>query len=261
VHRVTALLVTILVASLLGSPHCAGMCGVFVAFATGAGDASAPRQLVLAAAYHGGRLLTYVLLGVICGLLGSALELGGAMVGLQQAAAVAAGSMMVVFGSVAALRSAGVKIAPVAVHAPFKKALIAGQRIAMKWKPVPRALTIGLLTTLLPCGWLWAFAVTAAATASPWLGAAVMAVFWLGTVPILAALGAGVRKLAGTSVPGISVITSVAIIVIGLYMIATRATISPQDLAARSAAAASKQSLLEHVQSLEPEHECCKPKP
>jgi sulfite exporter TauE/SafE len=251
-----SLLGAVVVASIAGSPHCAGMCGVFVAFATGAGDKSAGNGLVLAAAYHGGRLVTYVLLGCVCGLIGGAVEVGGSVVGLSRAAAVVAGSMMIVFGVAAVLRSMGVRIAAVGVHGPMTRWLMAGQRAAMKWPAGPRALTIGMLTTLLPCGWLWAFAVTAAATASPWMGAAVMAAFWVGTVPVLAAVGLGVRKMSGISVPGVSVITSVAIVVLGVYMIWTRSAISADALAARSSAV-TPANLVEHVHGLEAQENCC----
>ena len=60
-----ALFSTVLVASLVGSLHCAGMCGGFVVFWAG-GDASQGKNKVFAhMAYNGGRLVTYVLLGAL----------------------------------------------------------------------------------------------------------------------------------------------------------------------------------------------------
>ncbi|MBI1369941.1 MAG: hypothetical protein GC162_14965 [Planctomycetes bacterium] len=120
----TALLITVALASLVGSPHCAGMCGVFVAFATGAPDARAIPQRDLMLAYHGGRLLTYTLLGAITGAIGGAIQTGGALLGVQQAAAVAAGAIMVLFGLTAIARHIGLTVAPLSIHTPFKRLLM-----------------------------------------------------------------------------------------------------------------------------------------
>ena len=57
-------------------------------------------------------------------------------------------------------------------------------RLVRERPPVARALLLGLFSTLLPCGWLYAFAVLAAGTGGPWTGMLVMAAFWAGTVPV-----------------------------------------------------------------------------
>ena len=85
-----------------------------------------------------------------------------------------------------------------------------------------RAWLIGVLTGLLPCGWLWAFVVSAAGTASPWAGAAMMAVFWFGTVPAMT----GVLALGGTVIDGVRrklpVISACVLIVLGVSTLASR---------------------------------------
>ncbi|MEO8000019.1 MAG: sulfite exporter TauE/SafE family protein, partial [Gemmatimonadaceae bacterium] len=57
--------VGILTASMLGSIHCAGMCGPFVCFY--AGGPAKPVQLRSHAWYNLGRLLSYLLLGATAG--------------------------------------------------------------------------------------------------------------------------------------------------------------------------------------------------
>lgn len=219
-----ALFGAVLTASLLGSLHCAGMCGAFVAFAV-AGDhpegRPAPRW-ALASAYNLGRLLTYTLLGAIAGLVGSAVDLGGGAVGVRNAAAVAAGAIMIGFGLVTALRLWGVKIARFPLPPGLGTLVARGHRVACNLTPVRRAVAIGLLTTLLPCGWLYAFAVTAAGTASPFLGAATMAVFWLGTLPMMAALGVGIQSLAGPLRQKVPIATALLLVVVGMYTIVGR---------------------------------------
>jgi sulfite exporter TauE/SafE len=225
--KMTALIVTVLIASLAGSLHCVGMCGAFVAFAVGTDDLPGMRRMaMLGAAYNGGRLVTYMLLGTIGGALGAAMDLGGEFVGVQRAAAGTAGAVMVVFGAVTLLRIMGAKLPMAPVPRLLHRVVAAGQRVAMEMPPVSRALTIGLLTTLLPCGWLYAFAITAAGTASPLWGALTMAAFWAGTLPALVALGAGIQGVAGVLGRRMPAITATAIVVVGLYTMMHRMELS-----------------------------------
>ena len=55
-----ALIGAVLVASLLGSLHCAGMCGAFVAFAVIGSPGHQPSRVALNTAYNLGRLITYL---------------------------------------------------------------------------------------------------------------------------------------------------------------------------------------------------------
>lgn len=227
----TALIGTVLLASLLGSLHCAGMCGAFVAFAVGSPTTPGSRA-ACAVGYHGGRLVTYALLGAVAGSLGAALDWGGSMIGLSRVAAALAGAMMIGFGVITLLRLRGVRMSGLRPPAWLSRFVGSGQRVAMGFRPLPRATLIGLLTTLLPCGWLWAFAITAAGTGSPAWGAATMAVFWLGTLPVLVALGLGVQKLSGVLGPRLPAITAVALVVVGLLTVVGRLGVDGSAMAA-----------------------------
>ncbi len=227
---VVVLIGAVFLASLLGSLHCAGMCGAFLLFAVGADRGpSRAEQARLHLAYHGGRLVTYSILGAVAGSLGAALDLGGSMVGLQRAAAVVAGALMIVFGIVTILRLRGVRARLDLVPARFRRGVEAAQRRALAMPPFSRALLIGLMTTLLPCGWLYAFAITAAGTGHPALGALTMAVFWLGTLPVLISLGVGAQALTGPLRRHLPVLTSLALVGVGLYMVVARVAAPPID--------------------------------
>ncbi|MBI4955507.1 MAG: sulfite exporter TauE/SafE family protein, partial [Myxococcales bacterium] len=89
--------------------------------------------------------------------------------------------------------------------------------------PVWRALALGVLTSLLPCGWLWAFVVSAAGTASPWGGALVMAAFWLGTVPALLGLGLGLGLLLAPLKKRLPLLTPALLVALGLVLVVWRA--------------------------------------
>lgn len=218
-----SLLGAVFTASLLGSLHCTGMCGAFIAFAVAGDDAAAPvRRWKLNAAYNAGRLVTYSILGAVAGGIGSAVDLGGGAVGIRDAAAILAGLVMVLFGTVTVLRLSGYRIARLPLPPGLDRVVATGHRAAMGLTPIRRAMVIGLLTTLLPCGWLYAFAISAAGTADPVLGAVTMAVFWLGTLPIMAALGAGIQSLAGPLRQKVPFATAMLLVCVGLYTIIDR---------------------------------------
>ncbi|MDE3128896.1 MAG: sulfite exporter TauE/SafE family protein, partial [Gemmatimonadota bacterium] len=88
--------------------------------------------------------------------------------------------------------------------------------------PVARAAVTGLLTTLLPCGWLYTFVVTAGGTGGAVDGAGVMAVFWLGTVPILLAVGLGAQRLLGPVARRLPLASAAMVLVLGLLSISGR---------------------------------------
>jgi len=220
----TTLLTTVFVASLLGSLHCVGMCGGFVAFYSGADGSDGSRRLLSHGAYSGGRLVAYSILGLAAGAIGAALDLAGSMAGVQRIAAVVAGVVMILWGIFALLQIGGVKIFKHGSGSAISKWLRRGISMVGQRPPVVRAATVGLLSGILPCGWLWAFVVTAAGTGSALGGVAVMAVFWAGTVPILLALGLGAQVLSIPLRRHIPAITAVILVALGLYAIIGRPT-------------------------------------
>ena len=217
-----ALLTTVFVASLLGSLHCVGMCGGFVAFYSGADGSGGSRRLLSHAAYSGGRLVAYSILGLAAGALGAALDLAGSLAGVQRIAAVAAGAVMIAWGIFALLQIGGVKIFKHGSTSRLAGWLRRGISLVGHRPPVVRAATVGLLSGVLPCGWLWAFVVTAAGTGSALGGVAVMAVFWAGTVPVLLALGLGAQVLSVPLRRHIPAVTAVILVALGLYAIIGR---------------------------------------
>lgn len=212
-----ALLGTVLAMALIGSPHCAAMCGGFVCFY--AGQPGASRRGLAHVAYNGGRLVSYAALGTMAGVLGAGLDRAGAGLGLARAAAVIAGALMIAWAGLALLRASG-RLAP-APHAPrWMRARLAAAIAAVHAQPpAVRALVIGLLTTLLPCGFLYAYVTVAAGTGSPARGALVMAAFWLGTLPVMATVGLLARSALGPLQRRLPALSAAALMVVGLLTI------------------------------------------
>jgi sulfite exporter TauE/SafE len=217
------LLIAVVIASFVGSLHCVGMCGPLVAFAVSDPHGGKPASRAwLHVAYHGGRLLTYALVGAVCGLLGAAVDHGGARLGCHRAAALLAGGMMIAVGIAAVLRAVGVRLPHVPLPGLIQRVVLTGQRVAFALRPLPRALCIGLLTAFLPCGWLYIFASYAAGTGSPLWGGLFMIAFWLGSVPALLLAGVAVQTLARLLGRRLPLVTALTVVVLGVVTLVLR---------------------------------------
>lgn len=242
---VGALLGTVLASSLLGSAHCAGMCGGLALAAIGPQDgARAPRQV----GYHLGRLASYALLGAAAGLAGGAVDDIGILVGVQRIAATVAGLGIAAFGIAAIARSFGARVP----HAGVPRVLVlAAQRVhswTLRLPPRFRGVPIGLATPLLPCGWLFAFAAIAAASAAPSTGALVMAAFWLGTVPAVVIASNGARAVFAGLGRAAPVAMGAAMVAVGLHAAFVRGPSAGKVLEdARAAAHAGESATLANL--------------
>ena len=213
----TALLTAVLAASVIGSLHCVVMCGPLVALHHRSGGSVA----TLVALHQLGRLLAYVVLGATAGALGSAIDLAGDMLQVQRVALVATGIALVFWGSVVvhkALRTPSPARAGAETDSVFGTAV---RKIGVR-APRKRAALLGMLTGLLPCGWLWAFVVTAAGTASWWKAALVMTVFWAGTVPALVGASSLITPVLGRLRRRWPLVTGMVLIALGITALVVR---------------------------------------
>jgi sulfite exporter TauE/SafE len=100
---------------------------------------------------------------------------------------------------------------------------LGGALVALRDRPpTVRAAATGLLTTLLPCGWLYAFVATAGGTGSALGGVIVMAAFWAGTVPMLLGVGLGAGRVFGPLRSRLPTVSAVLVIAFGLLAITGR---------------------------------------
>lgn len=222
-----ALAGSVFVAGLLGSVHCAGMCGSFACLASG-GDASQGRRALRStAAYNLGRLLSYAMLGALAGAAGAGLNRAGDVAGLARPAAVVAGVLLIVWGLASLAAALGVRLPLLDVPPALANAVARAVRAVQAQPPASRALAIGALSAALPCGWLYAFVATAAAAGTALGGAGVMAAFWLGTVPLMAAVGLGAQRLLGRLRTRLPVLTASVLVILGALTVAGRFSPAP----------------------------------
>lgn len=172
---------------LLGSLHCLGMCGP-LAFALPAapvfgmeGQAvkagPSPSHIAGRLLYNVGRLVSYAFLGAMVSMVGVA----AAMFDLQRYASLLMGGILILLAIRGFLRH-GKSSSP---SSPVFKWL-SSQMGRFLGNPHPMNLfTIGLLNGLLPCGLVYIGLFQAALAPSPFEGMAIMALFGLGTFPMM----------------------------------------------------------------------------
>lgn len=177
----------ILLAGLMGSGHCLGMCGPFV-LTIGTQSPASRRALWRQAAFTAGRLSTYGFLGGVSGAAGLWLtHHSGSLLGASGLLAVLAGGLLIVQG----LLAAG-WIGWPSRQAPAALCLAARAYASLLTSPRSGPVFLaGLLTGFLPCGLLYGFLALAATTHSVGRGAMIMATFGLGTAPALLIAGVG----------------------------------------------------------------------
>ncbi len=209
----TGVLVAVAGTSLLGSLHCVAMCGPLISLAGGS------RSARFALLHSLGRLATYVTLGVGAGAIGRAVDLAGDLAVVQQTAAIVAALVIIGWGGLALATALGWRTARSgAVGQAFTTGLV---RIRAH-PPGMRAWLTGVLTGLLPCGWLWAFVVAAAGSGSPLEGGLTMLAFWLGTAPAMFGMLTFGGALLDRIRARLPVLTAITLIVLGVGTLALR---------------------------------------
>jgi sulfite exporter TauE/SafE len=93
-----------------------------------------------------------------------------------------------------------------------------------------------VFTPLLPCGWLYAFVLTAAGTGGVLSGLSVMTAFWLGTVPALLGMGTVLAHAGQSGRRRLPMLTGMTLIVLGLWGVFSRMAHLEQPSDAPSAA-------------------------
>jgi sulfite exporter TauE/SafE len=163
---------TALLMGLVGGPHCVAMCGAACA---GIGQAAGARKTSAILGFQLGRIVGYSALGALA----AASMQGLGWLTIQSAALRPVWTMFhvaaLLLGLVLLLRAQQ----PVWLEA-------AGRRIWARAKAFGAGaggapVVLGVLWALLPCGLLYSALLVAAIAGAPWEGAAVMALFALGT--------------------------------------------------------------------------------
>jgi len=212
-------LISIIAIAFVGSfGHCIGMCGgIVMAYTTTKVDGGWSRLTQISAhlLYSLGRVLTYTILGVMFGYLGGVATFSnhadGVLLIIAGVAMVLAGASLL--GKIKFLTLIEHSISANAWYQNTFKAMLKSQSLTSFF-------ILGMLNGLLPCGFVYFFAITAASTASPFWGGIVMMVFGLSTIPALFSLGFFVGLFKQSSFRGLMVkLAAIAVVLYGLMTI------------------------------------------
>ncbi len=202
---------------LLGSLHCAGMCGP-IALALPVKQTSWGTRLASSLLYNSGRILTYSVLGFLLGLLGLGLFLWG----IQRWVSIGLGSMMILWVIMPFILSkTRLSTGISGITSAYKK--VFGTLFSRR--NYFSVLIIGLLNGLLPCGLVYIALAGAVVSQGPAEGFLYMFLFGLGTMPVLIAvtlagniLGIRFRNQVKNLIPYIIVLIGILFILRGLNL-------------------------------------------
>ncbi|WP_282036965.1 sulfite exporter TauE/SafE family protein [Saccharicrinis aurantiacus] len=197
------------VLGLMGSFHCAGMCGP-IALALPLNGNNNAVKVTGGVLYNLGRSVTYALMGAVFGLVGQGLSL----VGFQKWVSVAMGVLMIISVLVPSLFK---KVNSGKI--PFAGAVRKGiQRLFAK-KSFGGLFFIGLLNGLLPCGLVYVAIAGAIGAGGVAEGALFMLLFGLGTLPLMLAISILGNMMSLSVRNKMNKVIPVMVVVIGLIFV------------------------------------------
>lgn len=207
-----------LIMGLLGSFHCVGMCGP-IALVLPVDRSSKWTASIQTIMYHTGRVVTYALMGLLFGLLGKGLYLAG----FQGRISILMGIIMIL-----AVIFPTNYLAKFGMGKPFYN-LVGKLKQSLgsylQKKSNTALFIIGLLNGLLPCGLVYMALTGAVATGDPYTGALFMALFGLGTSPLLTGiilagnfLSLNVRNKINKIIPYFVVLVGIIFILRGMEL-------------------------------------------
>jgi len=179
---------TAFILGLVGSAHCAGMCGP-IALALPLKSDNWFTRVGGGLVYNAGRIVTYMILGAVFGMLGKGIH----MAGFQLLASIVIGSLMIVmvllpllFKKMNSLNN---------VFEAYSARLLSGFRTMFSSGKTSSLLGIGLLNGILPCGLVYVAVAGAINTGDVVSSMLYMALFGAGTIPVMLAV-----SMAGTMI-------------------------------------------------------------
>ena len=193
----SALLLSAILAGLVGGLHCAAMCGGFAA-AAAARDARVmrPRRSLLARqlTYHAGRIASYAVLGTLFGAAGESALRAATLAPIQQLLYAVANVLLLLLAAGIAMPAGGVTWFARAGAGAFARVLPHVQPL-LRGDGAASRLALGGLWGFVPCTLVYSVLPLALFSGGAWQGALVMLVFGAGTLPHLVGAGFALARV------------------------------------------------------------------
>jgi sulfite exporter TauE/SafE len=193
----------VFIASLAGSSHCAVMCGPIAV--------TVYNRIGYLPLYHIGRLASYLLLGVLAGLLGEKFLSDNYPV-ISKVSLILL-SLFLIYAGYNLIKGRRLEL----VSGRFITSLLTiPARFALTQKKPLASFTLGAVNGFVPCGWVYIFVIGAVAVKNPLYGGVILSIFWLGTIPALSLFPIIYKKSAGIAPRKVTIIAGIILIAAGL---------------------------------------------
>ncbi|MEI6852612.1 MAG: sulfite exporter TauE/SafE family protein [Bacteroidota bacterium] len=201
---------------LMGSFHCAGMCGP-IALSLPLRGNTFGEKLLSGMLYNLGRTLMYGIMGAIFGLIGQGMYL----LGFQRWVSIIMGALMI-FSVLLPMVFKKMEFSKFDFFTGF---LRRGLQKLFTFRSYAAMFFIGMLNSLLPCGLVYMAIIGAVAIGNIWYGSLYLILFGLGTLPMMLAISlignaitANVRSMLNKIVPYIVILVGVIFIFRGMCL-------------------------------------------
>ncbi len=252
-----AILFSALVLGLMGSFHCAGMCGP-IAIALPLHGNTVLQKIFGGTLYNVGRTITYGIMGAIFGLLGQGIQ----MIGVQQKISVIMGVVMIISVLFPALFKNQYRMDKSMFSFVGKLKKRIGEMFSIR--SFQSLFFIGMLNGLLPCGLVYMAIAGAIGTGNAAEGTLYMILFGLGTIPMLLTISLAGNIMSQAIRRKINKLIPVMVIVVGLLFILRGLSLGIPYLSPEKQKIEQKfeKSLEKNTSSLiqEPKGDCCSKK-
>lgn len=183
------------ITGLMGTGHCIGMCGGLVG-ALSLSEAGKKGGWLFHLLYNSGRITTYTFIGAVVGWLGSALAYTDKFKLVTRVLLLSSDLFVITIGLGTAGLFTLLNFSKLDFPGPMQMMTKATASLR-QLPPALSALPLGLMFGFIPCGYLYAVAITAAQSASVMTGALMMLAFGIGTAPSLFFFGGAAHWLSG----------------------------------------------------------------
>ncbi|MBK8944237.1 MAG: sulfite exporter TauE/SafE family protein [Ignavibacteriae bacterium] len=202
----------------LGSFHCVGMCGPIV-LALPTGNSSNSILILSRVLYNFGRIITYTFFGAVFGFFGR----GITFVGFQQFVTIAIGVSILLYYLMPSKFKGKLSLTyPYQILSNFVKSSF--KRLTKTGSP-QELFIFGILNGFLPCGFVYVGLAGAITTGNALSGAIFMALFGLGTTPIMLGtalvgkfISINIKRKMNKLIPVFAIILAIIFILRGLNL-------------------------------------------
>jgi uncharacterized protein len=203
-------LYTAIILGLMGSFHCAGMCGP-IALSLPLQGNSILQKISGSLLYNVGKTIMYGIIGLLFGLIGQ----GFVLIGFQQWISIAMGSLMILSVLLPSLFQK--------VHVPFASTFSQNVRTRLQAMFIIKSklslFLLGIINALLPCGLVYMAIAGSIGTGNAFSGMLFMILFGLGTIPMLLFISVAGNIVSSQIRVAIQKRIPVLVVIIGLFFI------------------------------------------